>query len=107
MVFVTTDVHYTSAHHYDPARAAIGDFTPFWEFVSGPLNAGAFGPNTLDLTFGGQTMFAKAPPAPNVSPADGFQFFGHVAIDGHSEVMTVTLYDLDGNSLFNVDLDPS
>ncbi|HKE80836.1 MAG TPA: alkaline phosphatase D family protein [Solirubrobacteraceae bacterium] len=107
MVFVTTDVHYTSAHHYDPARAAIGDFTPFWEFVSGPLNAGAFGPNTLDLTFGGQTMFAKAPPAPNVSPADGFQFFGHVAIDGHSEVMTVTLYDLDGNSLFSVDLDPS
>jgi hypothetical protein len=24
-----------AAHHYDPARAAVGDFTPFWEFVSG------------------------------------------------------------------------
>jgi alkaline phosphatase D len=107
IVFVTADVHYTSAHHYDPARAAIGDFTPFWEFVSGPLNAGAFGPNTLDLTFGGQTVFSKVPPAPNISPADGFQFFGHVAIDGHSEVMTVTLYDLDGTSLFSVDLNPS
>ena len=44
VVFVTADVHYTSAHHYDPARAAVGDFDPFWEFVAGPLNAGAFGP---------------------------------------------------------------
>ena len=45
IVFLTADVHYTAAHHYDPARAAVADFTPFWEFVSGPLNAGAFGPN--------------------------------------------------------------
>ena len=45
IVFLTADVHYTAAHHYDPARAAVGDFTPFWEFVSGPANAGAFGPN--------------------------------------------------------------
>jgi phosphodiesterase/alkaline phosphatase D-like protein len=85
IVLLTADVHYTSAHHYDPARAAIGDFTPFWEFVSGPLNAGAFGPNALDTTFGPQTVFSAAPPAANTSPADGFQFFGHVAIDGHSE----------------------
>ena len=106
IVFLTADVHYTSAHHYDPARAAIGDFTPFWEFVSGPLNAGAFGPNALDTTFGPQTVFAAAPPAANTSPADGFQFFGHVAIDGHSEVMTVTLYDLDGKSLFSTQLTP-
>jgi alkaline phosphatase D len=106
IVFLTADVHYTSAHHYDPARAAVGDFTPFWEFVSGPLNAGAFGPNALDTTFGAQTMFSKAPPAANTSPADGFQFFGHVAIDGDSQVMTVTLYDLDGNVLFGVDLEP-
>jgi alkaline phosphatase D len=106
IVLLTADVHYTSAHHYDPARAAIGDFTPFWEFVSGPLNAGAFGPNALDTTFGPQTVFAAAPPAANTSPADGFQFFGHVAIDGHSEVMTVTLYDLDGKSLFSTQLTP-
>ena len=106
IVFLTADVHYTSAHHYDPARAAIGDFTPFWEFVSGPLNAGAFGPNALDTTFGPQTVFAAAPPAANTSPADGFQFFGHVAIDGQSEVMTVTLYDLDGKALFSKQLTP-
>jgi len=106
IVFLTADVHYTSAHQYDPARGAIGDFTPFWEFVSGPLNAGPFGPNALDTTFGAQTVFSAAPPVANTSPADGFQFFGHVAIDGHSEVMTVSLYDLDGKLLFRVDLEP-
>src|SRR3954469_8586710 len=107
IVLLTADVHYTSAHHYDPSRAAIGDFDPFWEFVAGPLNAGAFGPNPLDATFGPQTVFAKAPPAPNTSPADGYQFFGHVAIDGGSRVMTVSLRDLDGTVLFSIDLQPA
>jgi alkaline phosphatase D len=106
LVFLTADVHYTAAHRYDPARASVPDFTPFWEFVSGPLNAGGFGPNALDATFGPQAVFVKAPPAPNTSPADGYQFFGHVAIDGHSRRMTVSLRDLDGDVLFSVDLDP-
>jgi alkaline phosphatase D len=106
IVFLTADVHCTSAHHYDPARAAIGDFTPFWEFVSGPLNAGAFGPNALDTTFGPQTVFSAAPPVANTSPADGFQFFGYVTIDGRTQVMTVSLRDLDGKELFSVDLTP-
>jgi alkaline phosphatase D len=106
IVLLTADVHYTAAHQYDPARAAVGDFTPFWEFVSGPLNAGAFGPNPLDPTFGPQAAFVAAPPAANTSPADGFQFFGHVAIEGRSGVMTVSLRDLDGKVLFSVDLTP-
>lgn len=106
VVFVTADVHYAAAHRYDPARAAIGDFTPFWEFVSGPLNAGAFGPNPLDATFGPEAVFVKAPPAQNTSPADGYQFFGHVAIDGASEAMTVSLRDLDGSVVYSVELAP-
>ncbi len=106
IVFVTADVHYTAAHHYDPARASVSDFTPFWEFVSGPLNAGGFGPNPLDATFGPEVAFVKAPPVPNTSPADGYQFFGHVAIDGESRVMTVSLRDVDGAVLYTVDLEP-
>ncbi len=81
IVLLTADVHYTAAHHYDPARAAIGDFTPFWEFVSGPANAGAFGPNTLDGTFGPQAVFVHAPPRANTSPLEGYQHFGEVDID--------------------------
>ena len=99
-------MHYTAAHHYDPARAAFADFDPFWEFVSGPLNAGAFGPNALDATFGPEAVFVKAPPVANTSPADGYQFFGHVAIDGGTRVMTVTLRDLDGAILFTQELEP-
>ena len=106
IVLLTADVHYTAAHHYDPARAAVADFTPFWEFVSGPLNAGAFGPNALDATFGPEAVFVKAPPVANTSPADGYQFFGHVAIDGGTRVMTVTLRDLDGTILFTQELEP-
>ncbi|MFL6126701.1 alkaline phosphatase D family protein, partial [Actinophytocola sp.] len=78
IVLLTADVHYTAAHYYDPARAAVGDFTPFWEFVSGPANAGAYGPNTLDPTFGPVAVFVHAPPRPNASPAEGYQHFGQV-----------------------------
>src|SRR3954451_10060156 len=42
VVWLTADVHYTAAHRYSPERAVFTDFAPFWEFVSGPLNAGAF-----------------------------------------------------------------
>jgi alkaline phosphatase D len=105
IVAVTGDVHYAAAHRYDPARAAVPDFTPFWEFVAGPLNAGGFGPNALDATFGPEAVFVAAPPRVNASPLEGSQFFGEVRIDGASEVMTVTLRDIDGRVLHAVELD--
>jgi alkaline phosphatase D len=104
VVFLTADVHYTAAHHYDPSRAAVRDFTPFWEFVSGPAHAGAFGPNAMDATFGPQVRFVNAPPAPNTSPAQGFQHFGEVSIDGRSGAFTVHLRDRDGASLWSTTL---
>ena len=61
VVWLTADVHYTAAHRYDPNRAQFQEFAPFWEFVSGPLNAGTFGPNDLDATFGPEAVFVKAP----------------------------------------------
>ena len=106
VVFLTADVHYTAAHHYDPARAAVGDFTPFWEFVSGPAHAGAFGPNAMDGTFGPQVRFVNAPPVANTSPAQGYQHFGEVSIDGGSGAFTVHLRDRDGASLWSTTLTP-
>jgi alkaline phosphatase D len=106
LVFVTADVHYTAAHYYDPVKASYTDFDPFWEFVAGPLNAGTFGPNTLDGTFGPQLKFIKTGPRANASPAEGAQFFGDVAIDGHTGVLTVKLRDLDNIVLYSVDLHP-
>src|SRR3569832_1519790 len=60
-VWLTADVHYTAAHYYDPNKAQFQDFEPFWDFVSGPLHAGTFGPNALDNTFGPQLKYIKAP----------------------------------------------
>ncbi|MFC4053912.1 alkaline phosphatase D family protein [Actinomadura syzygii] len=106
MVWLTADVHYTAAHYYDPAKASFKDFDPFWEFVSGPLNAGAFGPNKLDGTFGPVAKFVQAPPHANTSPAEGFQFFGEVEIDGDAATLTVRLRDLDGHALHTETLTP-
>ena len=99
-VWLTADVHYTAAHHYDPARAAFTDFDPFWEFVSGPLHAGAFGPNALDPTFGPSQEFAAVPPHANTSPLEGSQFFGEVNIDGDHHDLTVVLRDIAGKALW-------
>jgi alkaline phosphatase D len=99
---MTADVHYCAAHYYDPAAAQFQDFAPFWEFVAGPLNAGTFGPGTLDSTFGPQLVFVKAPPPgqANLSPYAGLQFFGEASIDAASRSMTVAFKDLDGNVVF-------
>ena len=59
VIWVTGDVHYAAAHHYDPQRARFKEFDPFWEFVAGPLHAGTFGPNELDGTFGPEVRFAS------------------------------------------------
>jgi alkaline phosphatase D len=108
-VWLTADMHYTAAHHYDPNRAVFQDFEPFWEFVSGPLHAGTWAPGELDNTFGPSAMFQKgcsAEQGENLAPCFGLQFFGHVDIDGQSEVMTVTLKDVDNRDLWSVDIEP-
>jgi alkaline phosphatase D len=107
-VWLTADVHYTAAHYFNPDKAAFQDFDPFWEFVSGPIHAGTFGPNDQDMTFGPEVKFVKAPEAGqvNLSPAAGLQFFGHVKIAGNSGVMTVTLRDAADAALWSVDLNP-
>jgi alkaline phosphatase D len=109
-VWITADVHYTAAHYYDPNRAVFQDFTPFWEFVSGPIQAGTWSAGELDNTFGPQLMYQKActrQQGDNLAPCFGLQFFGHVEIDGASEVMTVTLKDVADTALWATALAPA
>ena len=108
VIWITGDVHYTAAHFYDPAKAQFKDFEPFWEFVSGPLNAGTYGPNSLDNTFGIQVVYQKVPQNSRAdnSPKAGLQFFGEVAVEGRSENLTVNLKDLAGATLFTKTLEP-
>ena len=108
VVWITGDVHYAAAHHYDPARARFKDFKPFWEFVAGPLHAGTFGPGRLDDTFGPEARFIAIPPGMkrNRPPSAGFQFFGTLRVSGRTQVMTARLHDLTGKALYSLDLEP-
>jgi alkaline phosphatase D len=108
-VWLTADMHYTAAHYYDPNRAVFQDFEPFWEFISGPLHAGTWHPEPLDNTFGPRAVFQKGCSAEqddDLAPCFGLQFFGHVAIDGATEVMTVTLKDVADHNLWAVKIEP-
>ena len=66
------------------------------------LNAGTFGPNSTDGTFGPEVVFTKAPPEgqANLSPYAGLQFFGQVDINRKTKAMTVRLKDIYGDTLF-------
>lgn len=108
-VWLTADVHYTAAHYYDPSKAQFQEFAPFWEFVSGPLHAGTFGPNAMDMTFGPEVKFVKAPAEGqvNLPPSAGMQFFGIVDIDSATQQMTVRLMDVGDTELWSITLDPA
>ncbi|MFD3534924.1 alkaline phosphatase D family protein [Streptomyces sp. NPDC058664] len=105
-LWLTADVHYTSAQHYAPERAAFRDFAPFWEFVSGPLAAGGFPANALDATFGPERVFVRAPERANVSPMESPQYFGEVDIDGDGGELIVRLRAEGGTVLFEKVLRP-
>jgi alkaline phosphatase D len=108
VIWVTGDVHYAAAHHYDPARARFTQFDPFWEFVAGPLHAITGGGVALDSTFGPEERFNAAPRGlkTSVGPAAGFQFFGKVAISAKTRVLTVSLHNLAGESIYTTELEP-
>lgn len=106
VVWITADVHYCAAHHYDPSRARFTEFDPFWEFVAGPLNAGTFGPSRMDATFGPEVRFTGIPAGmkPNRPPSAGLQFYGLVNVSQRTKAMTVTLHNLAGETIFTQDI---
>ncbi len=109
-LWLTADLHYTAAHYYDANRAVFADFDPFWEFVSGPIHAGTWTPVPMERTFGPQVVFHKASTkeqGDNLPPCYGLQFFGHVAIEGATETLTVTLKDVENRTLWSITLDPA
>jgi alkaline phosphatase D len=106
VVWITADVHYCAAHYYNPSRAKFTEFTPFWEFVAGPLNAGTFGPNALDATFGPEVKFNGVPRGMkgNRPPSAGLQFYGTLTIDARTRTLTAQLHNLAGETLYSIEL---
>ena len=107
VVWITADVHYCAAHYYDPRKAKFTEFLPFWEFVAGPLNAGTFGPNVLDATFGPEVKYQCVPKKPKRAPSEGMQFFGKIKIDARTSAMTVSLHNVANEKLYSVVLPPA
>jgi alkaline phosphatase D len=106
VIWLTADVHYCASHYYNPAKAQFTEFDGFWEFVSGPLHAGAFGPNALDNTFGPEVRFASRKPGdPSSGPWTSDQFFSTVRIDSKTKAATVTHFNRDGKRLWSIDLE--
>ena len=109
-IWITADVHYAAAHYFDPNKATFQDFEPFWEFVAGPLHAGTGRAFPPDATFGPQVVFEKSAPRDsrvNHGPSYGMQFFGHVAIEGATGVMAVSLKDMNDTLLWSRKLEPN
>lgn len=106
-LWLTADVHYCASMHYDPARAVFQDFDPFWEFISGPLHAGTFGPGALDNTFGPERRFFGTPPGMKggQAPSAGYQFFGTVRIHEAGEALTVAHWNVAGEKLWETVLE--
>jgi alkaline phosphatase D len=104
LVWLTADVHYSAAHHYDPSRATGAAFDPFWEFIAGPIHAGTFGPNPLDPTFGPEVKFqwAPEPGQSNLAPWDGIQSFG--TVDVTPDALAIAIVGIDGRERYRVEL---
>ncbi len=106
LVWLCADVHYAAALHYHPSRAVFKDFSPFWEFIAGPLHAGTFPSQShpLDPTFGAKMVFDSVTPQLKLNrpPSEGLQFFGQVHVEGKK--CRVSLHRQDGTSLFSQEL---
>ena len=109
VVWITADVHYCAAQHYDPARAASKDFDSFWEFIAGPAHAGTFAPGILDGTFGPEVKFTGTPAGlkPNRPPGPETQFFGLLESEPRTRTLTVALVNTAGQRIFTQQLDPA
>jgi alkaline phosphatase D len=108
VVFLTADVHFAAAIAYEPTAAVFGDFKAFWEFVIGPVHAGAFGAKDLDASFGPAFEYVRAPSTeglPQNSPPPNLQSFGAVEVS-EDGVFTVRIHDLSGDVLFEKVMSP-
>ena len=107
LIVLAADVHYPSAHYFDPNQSALKDSPAFWEFVAGPLHAQPLGPHRSDTTFGANVRFQRPPPRGPHAPSEGFLSFGTVRIDGRTGNLTARLHGLEGDVLWYTDIHPA
>ncbi len=104
VVFITTDVHFAAAFRYRPFPE-FPDFE-FYEFVSGPMNAGLFPNLEFDETLGTERLFWFGPESgvSNYEDALRWMNFGAIAIDSEG-LLHASIRNLQGE-LYRIDLAP-
>jgi alkaline phosphatase D len=75
VIFVVTDAHYAANIFINQDFDRDGDNLKLYEFVSGPLNAGTFGPDPLDPTINASYIYNET----------GFFNFGYYVIEEQSD----------------------
>ena len=94
IVFISSDVHHAAAINYPDLG--------FYEFVAGPLHAGAHGPLETDPTFGPEVEFDSGPALHDLGmnlPPPYFQHFGY-AIAHKNGMLEVSIRDIEGRELY-------
>merc|ERR1712150_58176 len=105
---ITTDVHFTAKIYMEPGSCVEESLKPMWEFAVGPGHAGAFGPGSLDPSFGPEYDYVRGPGVdgfPGNLPPPHYQSFGHVSVTEEGE-LTVKFIDMTGLVLDETVLSP-
>ncbi|MBN2700273.1 MAG: alkaline phosphatase D family protein [Methylothermaceae bacterium] len=107
VVFITTDVHFAEVFRYQPFSESPG--FQFYEFVSGPLNAGLFPNREFDRSLGAERLFFFGPESSadvsNYEDALGWMNFGMIAVDADG-LLHAGIRNLDGETVYRIDLNP-
>jgi alkaline phosphatase D len=106
LIWLTTDVHFAGAFRYAPFPDA-PDFR-FYEFLSGPLNAGLFPNPALDRTLGPQRLLYYAPADADdvTSFAEAKRWFNFGVLDiGADGALTARIVNGFGEEVFRLTLD--
>jgi len=104
VIFITTDIHFATGFHYRP-------FTDhpefgFYEFVTGPLNAGAYLREEFDASFNPERLYLYGSSAIKTFD-DAVRWFnyGEISIDEEGTLRTRVINGVD-ESVFEVELEP-
>ncbi len=110
VVWLTADMHYTAAHHYDPEPRGVPGFRAVLGIRLRPAACRHLGPGAArQHLWAAGALFQKgctAEQGENLAPCFGLQFFGRVDIDGRRGSMTVTLKDVGDKDLWSVRIEP-
>jgi len=107
LLWITTDVHFATGFRYQPFADDPG--FAFYEFTTGPLNAGVFPKHDLDETLHPERLFVYGPPDPQgihgFDDARPWFTFSIVDVDEQGS-LTLRVVNGAGTTVYTTSLEP-